>query len=247
MDPSAARYLEALTAEVAAVVGGRLVGVYPHGSLMLGGYRPERSDIDVLVVVDEPLSSDEQAALAARLSEDALPCPAIGLELSVVTRAVAAAPTARPAFELHVTTAPQGRKVVDGHGHPGDLDLVLHFAVCHALGHSVIAPVPRDLVLTQLADELDWALEHAGGEYAVLNACRAWRYAVDGALVSKVAGGEWALTQLDAGGARGLVQAATARQTGTDPTARLHASGIRTFVLACRDVVRRGRPGDQNV
>ena len=238
MDPSAAQYLEALTAEVAAVVGERLVGVFPHGSLMLGGYRPERSDIDVLVVVEDALSADEQADLADRLSADALPCPAIGLELSVVTRAVASAPEARPAFELHVTTAPQDRKVVDGHGHPGDLDLVLHFAVCRALGHDVFAPLQRELVLAQVADELDWALAHNPSEYAVLNACRAWRYAVDGALVSKVDGGEWALTQLDAGGAREVVQAALARQTGTDPTARLHASGIRTFVLACRDVIR---------
>ena len=132
MDPSAARYLEALTAEVTAVLGGRLVGVYAHGSLLLGGYLPTRSDIDVLVVVEDPLTPEEQADLAARLSEDALPCPAVGLELSVVLRSVAAAPTARPAFELHVTTAPADRKVVDGHGHPGDLDLVLHFAICPA-------------------------------------------------------------------------------------------------------------------
>ena len=155
MDPSAARYLEALTAEVTAVLGGRLVGVYAHGSLLLGGYLPTRSDIDVLVVVEDPLSPGEQADLAARLSEDALPCPAVGLELSVVLRSVAAAPTARPAFELHVTTAPQDRKVVDGHGHPGDLDLVLHFAVCHALGYAPFAEVPPSLVLAQVADELD--------------------------------------------------------------------------------------------
>ena len=96
MDPSAARYLEALTAEVTAVLGGRVVGVYAHGSLLLGGYLPTRSDIDVLVVVEDPLSPDEQADLAARLSADALPCPAVGLELSVVLRSVAAAPTARP-------------------------------------------------------------------------------------------------------------------------------------------------------
>ena len=120
MDPSAARYLQALTAEVGAVLGGRVVGVYAHGSLLLGGYLPTRSDIDALVVVEDPLAPDEQADLASRLSADALPCPAVGLELSVVLRSVAAAPTARPAFELHVTTAPGDRKVVEGHGHPGE-------------------------------------------------------------------------------------------------------------------------------
>ena len=41
--------------------------------------------------------------------------------------------------------------------------------------------------------ELRWGAERAPGEYAVLNACRAWRFAVDGALVSKIEGGQWAL------------------------------------------------------
>jgi len=95
VDSSALRYLDALAAEVAAVVGDRRIGVYPHGSWLLGDFLPERSDIDVLVVVEDALSTDEQAALATQLSEEALPCPAVGLELSVVTRAATAAPTAR--------------------------------------------------------------------------------------------------------------------------------------------------------
>lgn len=236
MDPSAARYLQALTAEVTAVLGGRLVGVFAHGSLLLGGYLPTRSDIDVLVVVEDPLSPGEQADLAARLSEDALPCPAVGLELSVVLRSVVAAPTARPAFELHVTTAPQDRKVVDGHGHPGDLDLVLHFAVCHALGYAPFAEVPPSLVLAQVADELTWAAEHNPSEYAVLNACRAWRYAVDGALVSKVDGGRWAEPRLT-GPERTLVRDALALQSG-ERVATLDPSAVRTFAGRLRDVIR---------
>ena len=236
MDPSAARYLEALTAEVIAVLGGRLVGVYAHGSLLLGGYLPTRSDIDVLVVVEDPLTPEEQADLAARLSEDALPCPAVGLELSVVLRPVAAAPTARPAFELHVTTAPADRKVVDGHGHPGDLDLVLHFAVCHAVGYAPFAEVPPPLVLAQVADELAWAAEHNPSEYAVLNACRAWRYAVDGALVSKVDGGRWAETRLDEAELT-LVRDAIALQSGEE-TSPLDPDTVRTFVRRLRDVIR---------
>jgi len=236
VDPSAARYLEALTAEVAAVLGGRLVGVYAHGSLLLGGCLPTRSDIDVLVVVEDPLSPDEQADLAARLSADALPCPAVGLELSVVLRSVAAAPTARPAFELHVTTAPGDRKVVDGHGHSGDLDLVLHFAVCHALGYAPFAEVPPSLVLARVAAELTWAAEHNPSEYAVLNACRAWRYAVDGALVSKVDGGRWAETRLDEP-ERTLVRDALALQSG-EQAAPLDPDAVRTFAGRLRDVIR---------
>ena len=144
-----------------------------------------------------------------------------------------------------MTIAPQDRKVVDGHGHPGDLDLVLHFAVCHALGYGPFAEVPPSLVLTQVADELGWAAEHNPSEYAVLNACRAWRYAVDGALVSKVDGGRWAERRLT-GSERTLVRDALALQSGRE-TAPLDPDVVRTFVRRLQDVIRGGRPGDQNV
>ena len=236
MDPSAARYLDALRAEVVAVVGDRLVGVYAHGSLLLGGYLPSRSDVDVVVVVEDALTTDEQEALASRLQEESLPCPAVGLELSVVTRASAAAPSARPAFELHVTTAPQDRKVVDGHGHPGDLDLVLHFAVCRRLDPDVFAEVPRPLVLAQVADELTWAAEHNPTEYAVLTACRAWRCAVDGSLVSKVDGGRWAELRLH-GPDLALVQEALSSQHG-EAGIDLDPDAVRAFLASRRDVIR---------
>lgn len=43
--------------------------------------------------------------------------------------------------------------------------------------------------------ELRWALSHASTGYAVLNACRAVRFAEDGRLCSKIDGGEWYLAQ----------------------------------------------------
>jgi streptomycin 3"-adenylyltransferase len=234
-----------LTSSARAILGEALVGVYPHGSLMLGGWRRERSDIDVLVVVDRPLTQSEKSLLADGWSEESLPCPAIGLELSVVTSAAISRPPSRPAFELHVTTAPQDRKVIDGDGHPGDLDLVLHFAVARSLGHEGFAEVPEDLVLTRVADELDWAAEHAPSEYAVLNACRAWQYAVDGTLVSKVDGGRWAEQRLS-GSDRDLVRAALALQSG-DTTAPIDPTVAAAFALRVRDVIRSGRPGDHIV
>ena len=151
-------------------------------------------------------------------------------------RSVAAHPDARPAFELHVTTAPQDAKVLDGHGHPGDLDLVLHFAVCHALGYDVFPEVPRALVLAQVTDELSWAAEHNPSEYAVLNTCRAWRYAVEGTLVSKIDGGRWAEERLD-GPELTLVRTATGLQSGDD-AAPLDPSAVQAFALRIQDVIR---------
>ena len=228
VDPSVEQYLDALAGAVAAAAAGNLVGVYVHGSLALGGFDPRRSDVDVLVVVENELPWAHRSALADALGEEALPCPARGLELSVVTRESALHPCwPAPRFELHVTTAPEDSKVVDGHGRPGDPDLVLHYAVCRAAGllvgegpppHEVFGSVPTRIVLERLLNELAWAIEHAPSGYVVLNACRAWRYARQGDLVSKVDGGRWALEQPLRPSYAPLISAALDRQTAaSDP------------------------------
>lgn len=226
-------YVDDLAGAAATVLGDALVGVFAHGSLVLGGWSHQRSDIDVLVVVSRSLTATEKSELSAAWRK--IRCPGVGLELSVVLDSVAADPTARPPFELHVTTGPSD-KDVDGEGHPGDPDLVLHFAVCHSRGVPGFAEVPSSLVRAQVANELEWAAEHNPSAYAVLNACRAWRYRVDGSLVSKVDGGRWALEQLT-GDERDLVRTALAIQTG-DSEAPLDPARVRAFALRIRDVIR---------
>ncbi len=217
--------------------------MYLHGSAVLGGYDVRRSDLDVLVVSDGPLDIDDQRALAEALAEERLPCPAGGLELSVVTEESARLPVAKPLFELHVTTAPADTKVIDGHDRAGDPDLVLHFAVCRSAGQLVgpgmpreaaFAPVPRELVLTQLADEMTWGAAHAATEYAVLNACRAWKYAVDGTLVSKVDGGDWVLTRPTDADVEQLVRRSLVRQRVSGSPA-LDVETLHRFVDEVRE------------
>ena len=54
MTPEAEDYLAALTGVLRARLGNGLVGGYLHGSAVLGGWHPERSDVDVLAVCAEP-------------------------------------------------------------------------------------------------------------------------------------------------------------------------------------------------
>jgi hypothetical protein len=199
-------------------VEATLVGVYLHGSAVLGDWYPAVSDIDVLVVsLERSLSAAED--LAAVLN-DARPCPGVGLEVSVVAARDAAAPAAPWPFVLHVTTAPFDRKTVWGESRDGDPDLILHYLVARSSGWAaygpppvaVIGPVADDIVLRQMADELRWALEYASESYAVLNACRALRYHFERVVCSKSDAGRWALA---AGVDPALVQRAlSARQRG---------------------------------
>ena len=208
-------YLAGVVDRLSAELKDDLVAVYLHGSAAMDAFVPTRSDVDVLVVTRGPVGAHAKSVLAERLSEIALPCPGVGLELSIVTSLAARAASDAPAFELHLATP--GARVVDGVGHPGDPDLVAHFAMARERGvvlfgppaDQVISPIDRSRLLLVFADDLVWALEQELGGYAVLNACRALRFAREGTLCSKPEGGAWAVA--NGIGDRALVEAALRR------------------------------------
>ena len=82
IDAATERYTLDVASAMAGVLGSQLAGVYLHGSAVLVGFDARRSDVDILVVCDGPMTAAQQAAAAEALSERRLPCPARGLELS---------------------------------------------------------------------------------------------------------------------------------------------------------------------
>jgi streptomycin 3"-adenylyltransferase len=85
------------------------------------------------------------------------------------------------------------------------------------------------VIISYLAGELRWGLEHAPEPYAVLNACRALIYLADGEIVSKVAGG---LAALDRGlGPAVVIRRALDQQQGRAPGQQPDLAAAR-FVLA---------------
>jgi Domain of unknown function (DUF4111) len=234
MDRRSERFAQDVTSVLTSVLAPRLAGVYLHGSAVLGGFDARRSDVDMLAVLTGPVSAKRRAAVADTLSAAGLSCPARGLELTLVTIRVTQHPTAKPRFELHLATTAGDVRVVDGHRREGDPDLVLHFAVCRRAGRlvgpgrpvrEVFAPVPDNLAQAQMLREIRWGAEHAPDEYAVLTACRAWKFTADQTLVSKIDAGRWALDRIgDAD--RDLVRLALARQRcepAEEPDARVVA------------------------
>lgn len=184
---------------LANVAADVLVGVYLHGSAVLGDWSAPASDVDVLVVVEDGVTSSMGERLAEVLGSDR-ECPGAGLEASVVEAGAASAPTAPWTFVIHATTTHNDRKLVRGTSGGGEVDLILHYAVARSHGWAAYGPEPRwvvgaipdDVVASQLAQELRWAVEHAGASYAILNACRAERFRDTGTLCSKTDGGNWA-------------------------------------------------------
>jgi hypothetical protein len=239
-----ADYLATLVERLRAALGDALVGVYLHGSLVLGDFDAARSDVDVVAVCSRPLADEERQTIAARLSSSALPCPATGLELHVVTRRQLRTRSSAPRFELHLTTSACGDRIVEGRASEGDPDLVMHFALLHDHGHALVGPPPaglfprppRDRLLAALAGELRWAEENASPSYQVLNACRAWRFLEEDVLCSKTAGGAWARGRVvDAA----PIEAALRHRSGDDDR---HPDGATATALL-HDVLSRLEPG----
>ncbi len=131
--------------------------------------------------------------------------------------------------------------MVGGAGFDGDADLVMHFAVCRERGRIVLgpppeevfAPIPRVWLLRALAGEMAWAEEHAPPEYRVLNACRSWRYAVEGVIGSKVEGGEWARDRMSN---PGLIDVALALQRG-EPGSELPREEVDELARQVRELL----------
>ena len=241
LDSKSAAYAREVTERLRATLGEKLIGVYLHGSAVLGDFVRERSDVDIVAVSDGPLTGDESDAVAERLSSESLPCPARGLELHVVDRAAVDDLVEPPSFQLHIATPD---RVIVGHGQGGDPDLVMHYAFLRERGWALAGPpaseifptVSREKLVRAFAGELRWALEHASPAYQVLNACRAWRFAEENVLTSKLAGVAWARERVEDPAVIEVALRNRRAESGAQPT----ASDARAFV---ESVLKRLEPG----
>ena len=198
-------YLAELVEKLQGILGASLVGVYVGGSWALGGYEPPDSDLDVAVVIREPLSEEGAARLVAAFRHEAFPCPARGLELVVYTWESAASGTTNPGFELNLNTGARLTFRADREPQPGERHwfavdrsvLAAHgIALLGPPAAEVFAPIAADDLRPVLADVLLWYEREAPeSDDAILNAGRALRFAREGVWLPKPALRAWAAGQ----------------------------------------------------
>ena len=204
-----------LVAGLRAALGAGLVGVYLHGSLAMGSFTLERSDIDVLAVTAEPLTAGERRALAALLLRvSRAPRP---IEISVLSRGDLHPWRYPPPYQLHYSEDWRERYAaalaVDDPAAwelpsppPTDPDLATHITVTRARGRvlagapiaEVLPPVPLVDYRAAIVADFAWAYarREADPVYFVLNTCRVLAAVEDGEVRSKVEGAAWALAAL---------------------------------------------------
>ena len=138
------------------IIGEKLTGVYLHGSLAMGCFNPEKSDIDLIIIIEESISDEQKMAFMDRVVALNQQAPAKGLEMSIVLRRYCSPFVYPTPFELHFSPthlqwfsdAPQDY-VENMKG--DDKDLAAHFTIIRKYGitlygeqiANVFAEVPR--------------------------------------------------------------------------------------------------------
>ncbi len=190
---------------VAGVLGVDLVGVYFVGSVAVGGYVPGESDVDVVAVSEVALSDQQRRSIASAIVDASARCPARGLEFTMYCRDVAGSQPKGADFEVNVNGGPRMDTAI--HLEPGSEPgfwYVLDRAIAYRSGVAIVGPpprtifveVPRDTLLGAMHQSMVWHRANERGTfYSVLNACRAWRYAEEDVLGSKLEGATWAATR----------------------------------------------------
>lgn len=88
-----------------SILGSNLVGIYLHGSFVMGCFNPWESDLDLLIVVENAIPDDVKKKymdMVVYLNEEA---PAKGFELSIVKKSVCNPFVYPTPFELHFSMA----------------------------------------------------------------------------------------------------------------------------------------------
>ncbi len=145
------------------------VAIYLHGSLAMGSYFRPKSDVDLLVVVNDALSDVERRELARGLLESFDRRPTIGgVEVSAVLRGQVERFQHPSPYEFHFSEKWADDVRAGGSGPVGtDGDLAAHLTIARLRGLAlrgekpaeVIGQVPREAFLESVRDDFRWIVD----------------------------------------------------------------------------------------
>lgn len=217
--------IEGLASGLADIAGDALVGVYLHGSLALGCFNPELSDVDILAVASRPLDlKEKQRAVGLLAATSGQPGSVEFHQLALPDLSPWRYPVP---FDFHYGDAWRNDLLGDlqtvDRQHETDPDLAAHLHVTRARGivlagqspQSVFPVVPEADYVDSLLRDLEWSFEsdRPSPVYRLLSPARIWAALATGGLHSKETGAVWALERLSPD-LRPLLAAALARYRG---------------------------------
>ena len=205
--------IDAFIAAAKEIIGEQLTGIYLHGSLAMGCFNPEKSDIDLIIIIEDNISDEQKVKFMERVVALNQQAPAKGLEMSIVLRQYCNPFVYPTPFELHFSPAhlkwfsdaPQDY-IQNMKG--DDKDLAAHFTIIRQYGitlygeeiENVFGEVPRKDYINSIWEDVREAREEILEQpmYITLNLCRVLAFCRDGLCLSKQEGARWAMEHLPA-------------------------------------------------
>ncbi|MDE7274293.1 MAG: DUF4111 domain-containing protein [Lachnospiraceae bacterium] len=193
------------------ILGENLVGIYLHGSAVMGCFNGQKSDLDFIIVIKDEFPDATKRAymdMVVALNKQA---PEKGIELSIVRENVCSPFVYPTPFELHFSIAhlnwyqtSPGDYIEKMRGK--DKDLAAHFTIIYHRGkvlygkpvHEVFCEVSRENYFDSIWSDI----EHAQTEilenptYIILNLCRVLAWQRENLILSKSEGAQWGLTNI---------------------------------------------------
>ena len=198
------RFLRDVAEPIAHIQQAELVGIYVFGSVSLDDYMPQ-SDVDLLVVTRGSISRVVKDRIWTEVSTVSKVYPSIGIDMIVTGLPCVTTLPERPTFEMSIAVGKEWKAEVE---FGGDYEaILLDLEIARRCGLTLvgpsavdlIAPVPFERLMPIVRETIDWhrrklfdPFHDPLGHYAVLNTCRALRYAEESVLSSKTDAAAWA-------------------------------------------------------
>lgn len=193
------------------IFGADLTGVYLHGSMAMGCFQPDKSDIDFIIVIKDNITDKQKLMFMNEVVELNKAAPSKGIELSIVKEAYCKEFLYPTPFELHFSNMHlqwfrDNPKDYIQKMNGTDKDLAAHFKIIKKYGialygsqiDDVFADVPRNNYIDSILCDIEEAKEEIleNPVYIILNLCRVAAFLKHDLVISKKQGGEWALQNL---------------------------------------------------
>lgn len=193
------------------ILQDKLTSIYLHGSAVMGCYNNKKSDIDLIVVVNDSMTDDSKRKYMDMVVELNSFAPAKGIEMSIVTKQVCNPFTYPTPFELHFSVMHLARYKKAPNDYiqkmnKTDKDLAAHFTIIRHKGkclyglpiEEVFADVPKEYYMDSIWNDIADASKEISKNtmYLTLNLARVLAYKKEDIILSKKEGGEWALENL---------------------------------------------------
>lgn len=193
------------------LLGDNLIGIYLHGSAAMGCFNPKKSDIDLIIVVNDELSNEIKIRYMDMVLELNKEAYAKGLELSIVRGSVCKPFVYPTPFELHFSKAHLDWLRSDPVDYVNkmkgtDKDLAAHFTVIRHRGQTlygkditeVFSTVSKEYYVDSIWEDIKGAKSDIidNPVYIILNLCRVMAYLNDNLILSKEEGGKWGLSNI---------------------------------------------------